>query len=290
MIASRSDYRRDSPSRQRPFPRASPLGPANPERPTVPGPSAAYPLVPEIPHVDPGQFTNLERQLRTTQAEISMSHERRLRSGRFDPRSMVRSERDPDDPRLFRSSTRIPTVGARLSVVICLDVSWSARQSWSRATVAAGSIAQALRRCGSRCAIVPFSKVTVSQPGETPMWNRNEGQLPLSAARTNLPAALAVAASLFRGVREGHRALLIVEQGGPSNDEGVLRWLAAFERAGGHPALLTIGPDGCALGGKKPAKTGFLTPVLGGLRHPDTHCPEQALALLLSRIERGVAE
>jgi hypothetical protein len=93
---------------------------------------------------------------------------RRQRSGRFDPRSAMRAERDPDDVRVFAKVERTPEPEP-LAIVVVLDLSWSMtvlntdRQAVSAAVV----LVEALRLAGGECEVIAFAEqVWVVKPFE----------------------------------------------------------------------------------------------------------------------------
>jgi hypothetical protein len=84
---------------------------------------------------------------------------RRQRSGRFDPRSAMRAERDPDDVRLFAKVERTPEPEA-LAVVVVLDLSWSMTvlDTDQQAVSATAVLVEALRIVGGECAVFAFTE------------------------------------------------------------------------------------------------------------------------------------
>jgi hypothetical protein len=93
---------------------------------------------------------------------------RRQRSGRFDPRSAMRAERDPDDVRLFAKVERTPEPEP-LAVVVVLDLSWSMsiRNTDLEAVSATAVLVEAVRLAGGESEVVAFAeRVWVVKPFE----------------------------------------------------------------------------------------------------------------------------
>jgi Mg-chelatase subunit ChlD len=152
--------------------------------------------------------------------------DRRQRSGRFDPRSAMRAERDPDDDRLFRRTSAESRDPESLAVILVLDLSFSMtiRDADRKATSAVAVLVEALSRTGSRSAIVAFTE----RAWVAKEWNE-PGTLsirPLGFRSSDgLEPALSLAEGLFEASERGLPVLVLLSDGFgevPRSVEGIL--------------------------------------------------------------------
>jgi hypothetical protein len=169
--------------------------------------------------------------------------ERNRRTGtRFDMRSAMRSEHDPDE-RPFRKTVWTPTDPSTLNVVLATDYSWSTSFVLDRAVSTVAVLVSALERTGHRSAALFFaaeeprlvkgwSDPTLPNPDFTRAWRY-----------TRFAPALALVSEVFRTAPDGTRLLIVLSDGELTDEpDGLLtrRWTEAFRESGGHSLGLSF--------------------------------------------------
>jgi hypothetical protein len=165
---------------------------------------------------------------------------RRQRSGRFDPRSAMRAERDPDDVRLFAKAERT-TEPEPLAVaaIVDLSVSMSIRNTDRQAVSATAVLCEAVRLAEGTCAVVAFAETAwLVKPYDAPTLPRFA---PVGWRSSNgAPAAERLAREAYGARAEGYGArngpLTVTFGDGQRLPTPRSGWTVAFEAEGSRTA------------------------------------------------------
>jgi hypothetical protein len=198
---------------------------------TYPNPFPGAERPPSFTLDSTGTFVALEiaRTLSRLSAPTRSVPLRRRRSGRFDPKSAMAAERDPDDDRIFRSTERVRG-SSRFSLVVALDGSWTMTYALYQTTWAAAVLVRAVAEAGGASAVVAFNdEARVVKPWDVPDLPRWP---PFGFRSTDLALALDAVSSLLDSAEEGPSILVLLSDGEVGDSTDPTTRLAALRTRG----------------------------------------------------------
>jgi len=182
---------------------------------------------------------DLAEILLSVNAGRALRSERRVRTGRFDARSIMRAEANPHDDRLFRKVEWTADGFSPLVVIVDLDVSHSMMFAHRAAVSCCAVLVEALELAGHYSACVAWAgESRILKDWGTPGLPSTEitGMFRFS----DLNGALETDAALFRRAPGGLQVLVTIGDGEVPDEVTARRWLADFRENGGHSLALHL--------------------------------------------------